>query len=95
MVNTFFKCFLNYLQPYLTGNNCIKDTDRDTYILAVDIKNTYARDIYTKDTCIKNIFYAKNSYIKNIFIGNAYIKSIYYIRDTSIRSFYNFYIIKY
>lgn len=95
LVNIFIEYFVGNLQPYLTSDNGAKDVDKNAYIQATTIKNTYAKDICAKSTYIRNAFSTRNVYIKGISIKNAFVKGIYYIRGIFVRGFCSFSIIEY
>lgn len=84
LLNTIWiysRYFLGYPWSYLISNKSIKNTNRDSYIKATNIKYIYIRNIYIKNICTSDIS-AKNIYIKSAFIKSIDGKSVYIKSDS-------------
>ena len=79
----YFKCILNYPWLYLASDEDTKNTNRDIYIIAINIGNTYAINI-----CISSI-YAIGIWIRYASIRDTYIRYIYaknfFIKDVELK----------
>lgn len=83
MSNIILNCFkyiLGYLWLYLANSKSTKSISKGTYIIAANIRNTYAGNIYIGSTCAVNASIRcasiKSAYIRDISIRNTFVESV-------------------